>query len=88
MKVLKEVEAIGFLVTRIIADNHKTNVCMMKLLAGGKLIHEIPHPLCRERNLFLSFDPCHIIKNIRNFFLEKEMPDGNDIISGSFVKKL
>lgn len=72
LNVLKEVEAIGFSVVRIVADNHKTNVCMMKLLAGGKLTHEIPHPLCSERKLFLSFDPCHIIKNIRNFFGERD----------------
>lgn len=88
LSVLKEVEAIGYFVIRIVTDNHKVNACMMKLLAGGKLTYEIPHPFCNERKLFLSFDPCHLIKNIRNFFLEKQMPDGNGVISGSYVKKL
>lgn len=71
LSVLKEVEAIGFIIVRIVSDNHKKNVRMMTLLAGGKPWPVIPHPLDDQRKLFLSFDPSHVIKNIRNFFFGK-----------------
>ena len=38
-----------------------------------ELIHLIRHPNDQRRPLFLSFDPCHLIKNIRNCFLDRQL---------------
>ena len=48
----------------------------------------ITHPVDENRKLFLSFDQCHILKNIRNQFLEREMTDGSGDISGKYLKLL
>ncbi|KAH7946529.1 hypothetical protein HPB52_000645 [Rhipicephalus sanguineus] len=47
--------------------------------------------LCFVRHdtvIFLSFDPCHILKNVRSQFLERELTDGKGVITGKFVQKL
>ncbi|KAH9367821.1 hypothetical protein HPB48_008076 [Haemaphysalis longicornis] len=48
----------------------------------------VKHPLDDERVIFLSFDPCHILKNVRSQFLEREFTDGTGVISGTLVQKL
>ncbi|KAG8174024.1 hypothetical protein JTE90_025945 [Oedothorax gibbosus] len=50
--------------------------------------HKVQHPNDKNRFLFLSFDPCHIIKNIRSQFLEKEMGGKESYITGNYVKKV
>ncbi|KAH7974353.1 hypothetical protein HPB49_014385 [Dermacentor silvarum] len=64
--VLKEVEETGFFVVRIVTDNHKINVFAMQLLCNGSLKHCIDHPGKPNRKLFLAFDQCHLIKNVRS----------------------
>ncbi|KAH6926267.1 hypothetical protein HPB50_016054 [Hyalomma asiaticum] len=44
-------------------------------------------PSSRSRVIFLSFDPCHILKYIRSQFLERDLTDGREIITGKFVQK-
>ena len=40
----------------------------------------IRHPFDENRPLFLSFDPCHLIKNLRNCFLSRQLiNDGRKI---------
>ncbi|KAH7973905.1 hypothetical protein HPB49_006801 [Dermacentor silvarum] len=71
--VLKEVETAGFLVARIVTDNHKINVLALELLCNGKLEHSIKHPEDPARRLFVAFDQCHLIKNIRSLFLARDI---------------
>ena len=72
LKVIVEVENSGFKVIRIVTDNHSTNVKMFSELCEGSPRHEIPHPCDFRRPLFLSYDYCHIIKNVRNMFLDSK----------------
>ncbi|KAL1476183.1 hypothetical protein MTO96_036703 [Rhipicephalus appendiculatus] len=87
-EVINEVEKCGLHVLRLVTDNHKINVTMMRDLGNGSLKPVVIHPCDTERNLFLSFDQCHIIKNVRNLLLDGEMTDGQQPISGQFVKQL
>ncbi|XP_040067999.1 uncharacterized protein LOC120836169 [Ixodes scapularis] len=64
-QVLKEVEAVGFVVVRVVTDNHQINVMAFQLLCNGTLTHVLPHPENPDRKLFLAFDQCHLIKNVR-----------------------
>ncbi|KAH7940672.1 hypothetical protein HPB49_003537 [Dermacentor silvarum] len=90
MEVLKVVEHVGFRVVRIVTDNHQTNVALFKRLnEDGTLYHAVPHLLREGTPLYLSFDPNHLIKNIRTNFLERELTDGNEAIrGGTSLKKL
>ncbi|KAL1421211.1 hypothetical protein MTO96_004222 [Rhipicephalus appendiculatus] len=85
--VLEKVEACGFRVIRLVSDNHKVNVNAMKLLGDGLLTYRIEHPCDSDRLLFLSFDPCHVLKNVRSQFLAHDLgPKGE--ISSCYIKKL
>lgn len=46
------------------------------------------HPHDDSRIILLSFDPCHVLKNVRNQFLERQLTDGSGVISGTFVQQL
>ncbi|KAH7958428.1 hypothetical protein HPB49_001614 [Dermacentor silvarum] len=85
--VLKEVEEIGFFVVRIVTDNHKINVLAMQLLCNGSLKHCIDHPGKPNRKLFLAFDQCHLIKNVRLQFLSRDIGKGG-AISANHLKSL
>nr|XP_050022891.1 uncharacterized protein LOC126516841 [Dermacentor andersoni] len=83
--VIKNVEESGFKVDRLVADKHKINVSAMRDLCGGFLTYRIEHPVYPDRPLFLSFDCCHVLKNVRSQFLEREIgPDGE--ISSRYLK--
>ncbi|KAL3182567.1 hypothetical protein MRX96_007012 [Rhipicephalus microplus] len=90
MNVMKAVEVVGFRVTRIVTDNHQSNVALFKSLSeDGMLAHVGPHPLRQGDPLFLSFDPNHLIKNLRNNLVKREMMDGDNLIQGGlYLKKL
>lgn len=67
----------------MVADNHQTNAALFKSLSGeDALVHAVPHPMREGDPLFLSFDPNHLIKNLRTNFLEREMLDGGQLIQG------
>ncbi|KAH7933928.1 hypothetical protein HPB49_019322 [Dermacentor silvarum] len=83
--IMKKVETCGFRITRLVTDNHKVNVHAFKLLGYGCLTYRIEHPCDPERPLFLSFDPCHVLKNVRSQFLAHDIgPKGE--ISSSHLK--
>ncbi|KAG0422737.1 hypothetical protein HPB47_001461 [Ixodes persulcatus] len=90
MEVMKTVEQVGFRIARIVTDNHQTNAALFrKLSKDGALVHEVAHPLREGDPLFLSFDPNHLIKNLRSNFLEREMIDGEQLIQGGhYLKRL
>ncbi|KAH8018240.1 hypothetical protein HPB51_000851 [Rhipicephalus microplus] len=85
--VLKEVEEIGFIVVRIITDNHKINVLAMQLLCNGSLKHCSDHPGKPNRKLFFAFDQCHLIKNAQSQFLSRDIGKGGKI-SSNHLKRL
>ncbi|XP_037282313.2 uncharacterized protein LOC119170786 [Rhipicephalus microplus] len=88
MNVMKAVEDVGFRVTRIVTDNHQSNVALFKSLSeDGMLAHVVPHPLRQGDPVFLSFDPNHLIKNLRNNIVEREMMDGDNLIQGGLHLK-
>ncbi|XP_077489494.1 uncharacterized protein LOC144100410 [Amblyomma americanum] len=85
--VLTKVEEAGFKVVRLVSDNHKVNVSAMKDLCGGFLTYRIQHPCNPDRLLFLSFDYCHVLKNIRSQFLARDLGEKGEV-SSSHLKKL
>lgn len=86
--MIRAVEESGFFVLRVVTDNHRTNTCMFKEFGGGQLKESIPHPYDPQRKLYFSFDYCHLIKNVRSQFLEREMSDGDGIISSKYIKEI
>ncbi|KAH7937277.1 hypothetical protein HPB49_009923 [Dermacentor silvarum] len=87
-EVINAVESCGFLIVRIVTDNYSANSTMFKLMGNGYLSTVVEHPHDTNRVIFLSFDPCHVLKNVRSQFLERELTDGVGDISGIFVQKL
>lgn len=87
MNVLKEVESIGFRIVRIVTDNHRINVKAFQLLCGGNLKHCIPHPTNQDGKLFLAFDQCHLIKNVRSQFLSRDIGKDGEI-TAQYLKDL
>ena len=52
------------------------------------LQHLIRHPCDASRILLLSFDPCHIMKNIRNLLISKNLCKNGRKITFELVKKV
>ncbi|KAH7963757.1 hypothetical protein HPB52_022721 [Rhipicephalus sanguineus] len=88
-ELMKAVEEIGFRIVRIVTDNHQTNAAMFRDMSDDNTLqHVVPHPVREGDPLFLSFDPSHLIKNLRTNFLEREMTDGVEPIRGGFFLKM
>ena len=68
-----------FRVRAIISDNHTTNVKAYNLLLNNyKFQHKdykIKNPYISDENIYLLFDTCHLIKNIRNNLVAKKFFD-------------
>lgn len=90
LSVMQAIEDAGFHVTRIVTDNHKTNAALFRSMSEDKTLqHVIAHPFREDDPLFLSFDPNHLIKNLRTNLLERSMFDGDEEIQGGlFLKEL
>lgn len=50
----------------------------------------MPHPLDSSRHVFLSYDQCHILKNLRNALLDvkRELSNCGKPVTGWFVRRL
>ena len=72
LHVIKLIEETGFIVLHIVADNAKVNVSLFNHLCEKNIRPQIPHPLNPERVLFLSYDYCHVLKNLRNQFVSRK----------------
>lgn len=87
--VLEEVEGLGFRVERIVGDNATTNAKMLKMWNDGdELVHEVVHPLDPKRKLFLSFDPTHVLKNVRNQLIDRDLDLNGDTMSFEIIRRL
>ncbi|EEC03108.1 hypothetical protein IscW_ISCW017336, partial [Ixodes scapularis] len=62
-------------------------VAAMDILCKRPTTTSAPHPADPSRRLFLAFDHCHIIKNVRSQFLVKEI-GGQKEISAAPLKQL
>ncbi|KAH7953771.1 hypothetical protein HPB49_011985 [Dermacentor silvarum] len=89
-EAMKLTEEAGFRIVRVVTDNHQTNLSLFKSLSDdGTLSHVATHPVRVGDPLFLSFDQNHLIKNLRNNFLERELLDGDQLIKGGvYMEKL
>lgn len=76
--VLKLMNELKFEVVCLISDNHSTNRKMFELLGGGRLKTCISNPADPLKSLFLLFDSVHLLKCIRNNWLNR--PNGTFII--------
>ncbi|KZS20310.1 Uncharacterized protein APZ42_013039, partial [Daphnia magna] len=89
LHVIEEVERIGFVVVGAVADNASTNTKMFKMINPDRILsHVIPHPNDANRKLFLSFDSSHIIKNVRNQFIDRPLKRKGKPIRFEFIKRL
>ncbi|KAJ1528983.1 hypothetical protein ONE63_007350 [Megalurothrips usitatus] len=88
--VLEVLCRVGFIPIRICADNARANTALFRKLGGGKLQTNVPHPFLSGMKLFISFDPCHIMKNLRSQLIDLTMSDeeGTGEITGTFVAEL
>ena len=70
---IRDVEECGLFVHVISTDNYPLNVKLFKLFSTlGKLETRVPHPNDIHRSLFLTFDFVHILKTIRNNWLNQQ----------------
>ena len=69
--VIDDIEKCGLFVQVLCSDNYPQNVNIFKLFSPDKktLSPIVPHPVNPTRSLFLFFDPVHILKCIRNNWL-------------------
>lgn len=72
-KVVLGLEQIGFEVLSVITDNHKINNKAMSFFANPPaILNEYKHPQDSTRPLFYVIDTVHILKNIRNNWLNQK----------------
>ena len=94
LRVLKFVQESGLIVICIICDNSRVNKNMLSLLCARfqtDEMYRIPNPMYSDLEIFLMFDPVHILKNIRNNWLNQK--DGEktlifpDLVDNNIIKK-
>jgi len=91
LQVLTAVENAGFRVLCIISDNNKVNGNMFRSLCGGELQSCIVHPCDDSRKLFFLFDTVHILKCVRNNWINQKDWEQTfvfpDFVNGECVQK-
>ena len=70
-KVLQLVESVGYKVVSLLSDNNRINRNVFAAICGGILQPSIVHPLDSTRQLFFLFDPVHLLKSIRNNWINQ-----------------
>ena len=71
--VLKTLHEIGFNVISLISDNNRVNRNMFESFCGGTLKCCIDNPYDLDNKLFFLFDSVHLIKCIRNNWLNDKL---------------
>ncbi|XP_054708350.1 uncharacterized protein LOC129218161 [Uloborus diversus] len=94
-KVIMGLEEIGFMVISVATDNNSINRKAMSFFADPpQLMTAYKHPSDPERPLFFLFDVVHILKCIRNNWLNQKSEGQSmyypnfDSINSSSIKKL
>ena len=96
VQVIKDIEQFGLLVDVIVSDNYPLNVNLFKLLGNSKeILSHVQHPNNNQRSLYLMFDFVHIIKTIRNNWLNQKdfnctfiFPHFEDILHSNYPMRL
>lgn len=78
----------GFSVERVVTDNASTNVKMFKYFGNGEVVPFISHPMDPTRKLFFSYDYTHLIKNMRNLFINRVVDVCGEKVSFEPIKKV
>ena len=69
-KIIRDIELCGLQVQVLCTDNYPLNVSIFKKFSPEKTLDcAVPHPCDSNRLLFLMFDFVHILKSIRNNWL-------------------
>ena len=98
IEVIGQLEAIGFKVFQVVSNNLSTNRKMFTLMNNDSLSHVVRHPVqtsATEENrdygfrpLFLCFDYCHIFKNVKHQFFDRNFHINNQMVTPKFLKKI
>ena len=70
-KVLNLLEEAGFVVVCLISDNNRINRNMFQKLGHTDLQSHVTNPANDKKNIFLLFDSVHLIKSIRNNWINQ-----------------
>lgn len=73
--VLQIAHSCNFHILALILDNNRINRNMFTSLCGNELSSWIPHPHCPGKKLFFLFDSVHLIKAIRNNWINQNATD-------------
>jgi len=71
LKVVKLVEKAGYKIVALISDNNRVNRNAFAAMCGGELLPCIEHPCDSSRKLFFLFDSVHLLKCIRNNWINQ-----------------
>ena len=72
-QVVIDIEKCGLKVVVICTDDYQLNVSLFKSLAGSASLQlTCPNPSDPNRSIFLMFDPVHIVKCIRNNWINQK----------------
>ena len=103
LHTIARVESFGLRVERLSTDNLSTNVKMFALMNSGstpdgQAVPVVPHPVdpvaaslkwpCIFHPLVLSYDPVHILKNLRNQFMDREFVINGKEVSFKTILKV
>ena len=69
--VINDIEECGIFVEVLVTDNYSLNVRLFKMYSPDQrtLLPAVQYPTCPERKLYILFNFVHIIKSIRNNWL-------------------
>ena len=68
-----DIEHCGLSVQVIATDNYPLNVNLLKMFSPkSKQEIKVPHPFDKHKNMFLTFDFVHMLKAIRNNWLNQK----------------
>jgi hypothetical protein len=75
-KAIAAVQLSGFVVVAVSADNNQVNCKTCEILSGtGKLELSIANPQLPDKRMVLLFDTVHILKCVRNNWLNQKDPE-------------
>ena len=95
-QVIIDIEKCNLKLVAICTDDYQLNVSLFKSLAGSSNLQiTCPNPADSTRSIFLMFDPVHIVKCIRNNWINQKdtkttltFPSIDDYFTGTFPYQL
>jgi hypothetical protein len=87
LQIFKLLTDCGFIVLRLVTDNHASNVALFKKICSGTLKNHIHQLFLTFSPLFLRFDYCHCMYK-KSKILDHDMSSSTGVISSTFLKKM